>query len=102
MYRSPIECITTRINTQIEDYIFKCIQEVGVNVNKDELIKALQYDRDQYTKGYSDGIKEFVERLKEKSEYSCPPIYAQMLNMTPTKWVKEIEIDNLVKEMVGD
>lgn len=30
-------------------------QTVGFAVDKDELIKALNYDRDQYNKGYRDG-----------------------------------------------
>ena len=29
-----------------------------INVNKEELIKALKYDRDQYEKGYDDGYDE--------------------------------------------
>lgn len=64
MYKSPIDLIT-------EDFTNKIAREVGedfdnklylairhvVNVDKDELLKALAYDRDQYDKGYSDGYK---------------------------------------------
>ena len=40
--------------------IFKAVQNVGVNVDRDELIKALRYDRDQYKKGYADRDEEIV------------------------------------------
>ena len=36
-------------------------QEIGYAVNKEELIKALQYDRQQYEKGYQDGLKHLSE-----------------------------------------
>lgn len=70
MYESPVNVIYGEMQTQIEGDIFKAIQNVGVDVNKEELIKALMYDREQYSKGYSDGynqaITEFAERLKIK------------------------------------
>jgi Zn-finger nucleic acid-binding protein len=44
----------------LESEICKAVQKVGVNVDKDELIKALQYDRAQYQKGYNDRDKEIV------------------------------------------
>ena len=56
MYKSPVELITKQMNTQIEDYVFKAIQEVVVNIDKEELIRALEYDRGQYDKGYRDGL----------------------------------------------
>lgn len=55
MYKSPIELITEQMNTQIEDHIFKAIQKVAVNIDKEELIRVLQYDREQYEQGYRDG-----------------------------------------------
>lgn len=56
MYQSPIEIITKQMRTQFEDNVFKAIQDYGIVVDKEELIKALQYDRDQYAKGYADGM----------------------------------------------
>ena len=55
MYKSPVELITKQMHTQIEDYTFNVIQEVVANINKEELIRALQYDREQYEQGYRDG-----------------------------------------------
>lgn len=55
MYESPIEMISRQVRTQQEENVYKAVLEVGVNVDKDELIRALKYDRDQYNRGYRDG-----------------------------------------------
>jgi hypothetical protein len=54
-YESPIQRVIGQIRMETEDNIVRVIQEQSVNVDKDELIKALQYDRDQYNKGYVNG-----------------------------------------------
>jgi hypothetical protein len=55
MYKSPIETFQTGIEYQFENDIMNMIQKYGITVDKDELLKALRYDRDQYDKGYVDG-----------------------------------------------
>lgn len=62
MYESPVELFdvadyTKKVNEEIDNYIYEYIIKLGINVNKEELIKALQYDREQYYKGYEDGLK---------------------------------------------
>ena len=59
-YRSPIEVIQTQFRSQVEGEIYKAVINVGVDIDKDELIKALSYDRNQYQKGYSDRDAELV------------------------------------------
>lgn len=54
-YQSPIELMVNELQTLYEDNIVKAVQEYNITVNKDELLMALQYDRAQYDKGYSDG-----------------------------------------------
>lgn len=56
MYKSPIEIIQSDIQMKTEECILKAVQKIGVNIDKDELIKAIMYDRKQYEKGYADGI----------------------------------------------
>lgn len=56
-YESPIELIVNELQTQMEGDVLKAVQNYGINVNKEELLKALDYDRDQYRKGYEDGRK---------------------------------------------
>lgn len=75
MYDSPIKVfeqipnIISEINNQKENLVYEAVAKVEVDVDKYELVKALQYDREQYSKGYSDGkidgAREFAEWLQE-------------------------------------
>lgn len=58
MYKAPIELISSPPKLDIDGEIYKAVVKCGVSVDKDELIKALQYDRDQYDKGYADGVRD--------------------------------------------
>ena len=58
------ESLITRIENQLleemvknqeDQFIWKVRQTIGYQIDKAELIKALNYDRDQYEKGYQDG-----------------------------------------------
>ena len=72
MYKPPITIIESTIDAfsktiieQRENAIFAQIRDsFGVDLDKHELIRALQYDRNQYEKGYADGkadaMAEFV------------------------------------------
>lgn len=60
MYKSPIQAnyaepIYEQIRDAFDNEVFKAVQAVNIEVDKDELIKALKYDRGQYEKGYWDG-----------------------------------------------
>lgn len=59
-YQSPIDVIMGQMNISYENEICKAVQNVGVNVDKNELMKALQYDRGQYQKGYADRDSEII------------------------------------------
>ena len=63
MYESPVNVIMGEMQMQVEGEIYKAIQNVGIDVNKEELLKALMYDRGQYDKGYADAIDEFAEKF---------------------------------------
>ena len=71
MYESPIQKIVgemqTRMMQQEEDSMMMQVrQQVGFAVDKEELLKALQYDREQYQKGYSDALETIKEKIKEE------------------------------------
>lgn len=68
-YQSPIEVIQSQMRSQIEGEIYRAVMNVGVNVDKDELLKALQYDRGQYQKGYEDRDSQVV-RCKDCQFYN--------------------------------
>lgn len=61
-YQSPIEIITNNFAVEVENKLYKAVFDVGINVDKAELIRALEYDRNQYEKGYKDAL----ERKKGK------------------------------------
>lgn len=63
MYESPITLINGAFHLNLEDGVYKAVRQTGVVVDKDELIKALKYDRGQYEKGYADAK---AERKKGK------------------------------------
>lgn len=76
MYESPITLISGDILSKLEDEIYTTIRKVGIDVNKDELIKALKYDREQYKKGYADGkaVREtgrWIPYLKKGLKWKC-------------------------------
>ena len=76
-YESPITVeiheIQRNFNRKIDTLILEEIRKYDVKVDKDELIKALKYDRNQYEKGYADGKKEaareILQIIKDEYEY---------------------------------
>ena len=58
MYESPIELIQKQMQLDMESKIMSAVQEVGISVDKEELIRALKYDRGQYERGYADGKRD--------------------------------------------
>lgn len=61
MYESPIkldftEPVIEKLKDEADQYIVRACQKMNVDVDREELIRALQYDRDQYLKGYADAV----------------------------------------------
>ena len=65
MYESPIKIIIGKIQTQIDDEIYRAVQNVGINIDKEELLKALEYDRGQYEEGFREGEKHTMRQIKD-------------------------------------
>lgn len=59
-YEAPIKIIMQEIQAQQENQVYQAIQNIGVDVDKEELLKALSYDRNQYEKGYRAAKDEIV------------------------------------------
>ena len=69
-YESPISMeirkVTEKIAEERDNQILAAIQEeCQIKIDKFELMRALNYDRDQYKKGFEDAKKKF-ERPKGK------------------------------------
>ena len=60
MYKSPIDIIYGQLETQLEGEIMKAVYKYDINIDKEELVRLLNNDRDQYNKGYADGRSDAV------------------------------------------
>lgn len=72
MYKPPIE-LTYQYNLinilqEDEGLIVKACVDVGVNVDKDELVSLLKGDRDSYDRGYKDGYDAATAKIMEALE----------------------------------
>ena len=67
-YLSPVNIIYQGVQTKMEGDTFEAILSYGVDVDKDELVKALRYDRDQYRKGFSDGCLNSWDTIRAEVE----------------------------------
>lgn len=56
-YESPIKTVIGEAKTEIDNGVYKAVCQIGIRVDKDELIRALQHDRGQYDKGFADGVR---------------------------------------------
>lgn len=70
MYKSPIEITQHRIicdsSKQLDEAIFTAVVRADIHVDRNELVKALQYDRNQYEKGFEDGKAEAAKWISVK------------------------------------
>lgn len=88
MYESPINIvqqITKSIANELDENIYKAVLKTGIEVNKDELIKALTYDRAQYDKGFNDGIDALVYALMQIPNSTVYKVEVKQIAQTLTK-----------------
>ena len=72
MYDSPVELIIDKTDYySIENEILNVVQRAGIRVDQRELIRALEFDREQYEKGYADGRADAIRGIMEWLK-SCP------------------------------
>lgn len=72
-YKPPIEATVSTVFEKLADtmekdianYASKIILELGLTVDENELIRALQYDREQYEKGYKDGYDDCLREIED-------------------------------------
>lgn len=57
LFEGPWHQIAEKISKDTDSFIFDSITSLGISIDKEELIKAIQYDRDQYSKGYKNGYE---------------------------------------------
>ena len=73
-WESPIDVytITSEMETALDDEIVTVVQRFGFDVNKEELTKALLYDRGQYEKGFADGRPKKGEWIDKSGAVTYP------------------------------
>ena len=81
-YETPVQVVTDKMNTKLERHILQAIQNVGVVVDKEELIKAINYDREQYSKGFKNGYNKAVDDTVKaiKKEYAFTILEEEKIN----------------------
>ena len=62
-YESPITTYWRKVQEDADNEVLRRVLELGVVVDEEELVKALQYDRDQYNKGYLDGCTDEASKI---------------------------------------
>jgi hypothetical protein len=66
-WESPIKAFEKQYRLNYEDSVVKAVQEIGIHVDKQELLKALDYDRGQYDKGYINGYTSGFEKGRQEA-----------------------------------
>lgn len=63
-YTPPASLNLSDFQDAIGDAVVQAIIKIGIRVNREELLKALKYDRGQYKAGYDAGFADgFIETL---------------------------------------
>lgn len=63
-YIPPIQAYYAAKEKELEAAVMRAVESVDIHVDREELLKALQYDRGQYQKGYDAGFADgFCETL---------------------------------------
>lgn len=86
MYKSPysvsiVEKVAKEAAEEFDGLVMKVTVDANITVDRDELLKALAYDRGQYDKGYGDGYQDGKRDALEwiSVEDRCPEKYGDYL-----------------------
>ena len=66
MYTPPIQLFIKEETAKIEDMLYTQIKKIGIDVDKEELFRALRYERDQYNEGYKEGKARVIEEITKR------------------------------------
>ncbi len=60
-YESPIDILIKNVQERLENEVIMAVQHIGIEINKEELVAALMYDRNQYEQGYNRGRADAIK-----------------------------------------
>lgn len=83
-YKSPINIVQECITTEVDGEIVKTDIKAEMSVDNIELLKALEYDRNQYVKGYEDAKEKYEKALDKACEELA--YKDNCLIMSPEEW----------------
>ena len=110
-YNSPITIAVreyvSAFNEAVESEVIRAVNKFAVYVDKEELVKALNYDRNQYNKGYDIGFwrgekiaaKRFAAAIKERLRI---PEKRACNTASFTKAQIRAVVDEILEEIVGE
>ena len=104
-YESPINIALSDVRMahekHIEGEVFRVIREVGVTVDKEELLKALRYDRQQYEKGYIAGYAQRESTLETVNTFQCRlrKVFISMCGGNDYSKLNLLQIDQAIESL---
>lgn len=103
-YECPINLIYDDVETKMrqeqENFVLESVVTAGIKVDKDKLIKALQYDRKQYEEGFEagkvvghnktiDALAEMAVKLYDRNEYYYKEAMRDAMEIIKKAWLEE-------------
>ena len=85
-YESPIRVYMAQRNAAIEGEVYREVLRVGVDVDQKEMIRALEYDRDQFGKGYVAGSRAARRKFTDA-------IQSVVFYDGHAEWLKDLELE---------
>lgn len=101
-YKGPINIdltdVVESIQTELDGAIYRAVCNVGITVDKEELERALKYDRLQYDTGWHDAMIDTLQKIKSQCQVrndclGCE-FFGCMLTGIPEEWNLEKENKN--------
>lgn len=87
MYNSPIKTglmyreLVKEVNKDTDEQIYKAVVACGVDVDRDELLRALAYDRGQYDEGFAAGYRAATPKWIPVEERLPEPFVSVVVHM---------------------
>lgn len=84
----------SRMETENEKMILKAVQSVGIDIDKEQLEKALFNAKSFYIDGYKDAKKQYASRwipCSERPPEELTPVNITWVNRNPESYYKDIK-----------
>lgn len=97
LYKSPIEvfaeAVAPKVAEAFDSIVWEAIVKTNVVVDRDELVKALECDRDQWRKGFANGVE--YAKPKWISVHDRLPEKGQLVAFIPTNNTGSVYVGRL-------